>query len=116
MKVIILLVSIIMISFVLNKVCEGEAENYNECKNRKLEDSSHRCCFFSTKFTILGQQMTEKGCEEITKTQFDNIQEHIKQSEQALLDLEGVKDVNVVVNCISSYLSLSILGLIILLI
>ena len=114
MRFIKLLVSIIVISFVLNIDCDGDGSNYKDCKDRKVEASTSRCCFLTTKYTFLGEKVTEKGCEEVTKHEYENINDYITTAKEIVKGL-GAKDVDLKVDCNSSYLTLSILGLIMLL-
>ena len=115
MKSLILLISIIMVSFVLNDGCSGTASKYDDCKGKKTSDSTAYCCYVESEGTVLGKKKTSKECEELSKAEYDNIKDYVKTQKQ-LAETFGAKDVDMDIDCESSYLKICLLSLIIFLI
>ena len=107
MKSLFILISLAIISFVLNDDdCEGEASKYSDCEKLKVNPSTNHCCFI--KYEYKGQDV--KGCMEITKEQYEKIDEVVKEMEKET----EVKDFDI--DCSCAYLSISLLSLILILI
>ncbi len=107
MKSLFILISLAIISFVLNDDdCEGLASKYSECEKLKVNPSTNHCCF--VKYEYNGQDV--KGCMEITKEQYEKIDDLVKENEKE----SGVKNFDI--DCSSAYLSISLLSLILILI
>ncbi len=112
MKPIILLVFIIVISLVFNAECDGSGSSVNDCKKRTVTKSTDHCCYSSSSYTYMGVKESEKGCVEVPKNEYENIKKYIDTA-ISVIEAFGGKDVKLSVDCSSSYLILSILGLVI---
>ncbi len=115
MKSLVLLISIEMVSFVLNDSSGGKASKYDDCKNLKLEESTNHCCFAEFEATIDGKEEKGKECVEITQKEYENIKDYVNEI-LSYGEKKGAKDYSYDIDCSCSYLTKSLLGLIILLI
>ena len=116
MRSLVLLISILLASFVLNDSCTGkDATKYDDCKNLQKSDPSNYCCFVESEYTVGDKEEKHKGCLEITKKDYDNIKDYVKEIKSEA-EKSGVKDISYDIDCSCSYLTISLLGLIILLI
>ena len=113
MKNLIVLISLIMISFVLNETDQSchltKASKYSDCKDLPVEYETDVCCFASATST------EEKVCVEVEKRYLDRLEEYAKEVEAR----GGASGLKIVCSDDSddysygSYLSISLLSLII---
>lgn len=107
MKNIVLLISILLVSFVLNKYCGGTASKFDDCKDlEKVEGISH-CCFVEAEYN--GEEA--KMCVPLTKAEYDNIGDYVKKATE-----NAPSGYDYDIDCGSSYLYISLLGLLLFLI
>ncbi len=95
--------------------CDGSGKNAKDCKKRTVTNSTDHCCYTTISLNIMGVKESDKGCDEITKDEYNDIKKYINEV-KGVLEEYGATDIKFTVDCSSSYLILSILGLIIFLI
>jgi len=85
---------------------KDSASSKKDCKDLKTD--GYKCCYYKVKIN----SGDETGCTSVTKTQYDNIKDYIKEWEDEMKneDLKVKK-----IDCKSIYLELSVLGFILLL-
>ena len=85
--------------------CDGtEKKNADECNKIGPDEGGYRCCFIKGKF----EGESEEGCISITKAQYDDIDDAIKDYEKnAEADIDSL-------DCGSNYIIISLLSLILL--
>lgn len=116
MKIFTILISILLLIYIntqtvtvsecLQKGTSGKKTS--DCENLKTTIDTNHCCYFKYK----SDSGESEGCTEITKDVYDDIKKYIKDSEK-----EG-DSINFKVkklDCYSSYLTLSLLSLVLLL-
>ena len=111
----VIYVFLILCSFfyiISSEYCEGELEisvsKASTCHKRQTSKEGSHCCFLKQKGKVAGVTLTTQTCEEITKEEYDNIKNYKKQLEKDCGC--SVKKID----CISSYLTFSLLSLILL--
>ena len=108
MKSIVFLIFLLMVSYVLNDYCSGLAQKTEDCT--KLEKYTYKdgyCCLEEVE--AAGQSV--KTCVEISKDDYNNIKDYVSRAEKLLNNA-----VDYDIDCGSSYLSMSLLGLLLFLI
>ena len=102
---IILFASLILYIFSIQCDGKGEAGSSDDCKDLPIGTGYSNCCF------VKGKKDSEDvaTCIPLTKNQYDNIKDYIKELEE-----DGSTDVKKL-DCKSIYLELSILSFILLL-
>ena len=53
-----------------------------EFSSDEKEDNAYKCCYFETECKPLGIKTSYKGCEPVTKTEYDDIKEYIKATKE----------------------------------
>ena len=108
MKSIVFLILILLVSYVLNTDCSlTQGSKVDDCKNLKTYYDDSHCCLL--KSSAAGQ--SAKVCTEVIKKDYDNIKDYIKKLEETVNNA-----VDYDVDCGCSYLSISLLGLLLFLI
>ena len=111
-------VFLILYSFfyiISSEYCESLLEiNVNKastCHKRQTSKEGSYCCFIKLKEKIAGVTFTTQSCEELTKAEYDNIKDYKKKYEKDCASENcSVKKID----CRSSYLTFSLLSLILL--
>ena len=94
------------------ETCEFK-ENPNsvsDCSGLRLSQGGYICCFGESEYTENGVKGGGKGCVELTKSQYDDIDKVIDYYE-ALGEAEGLKDVDIDIDCAAHYIFISLLSL-----
>ena len=94
-----------------DKDCYGaSASSAKDCKDLKLSGSGNHCCYSEAKYEINGKTEKQKICVELTDEEYNNIDDYIDASKEAAKTYIKVKDLSV--DCNSSFLTNSLLGII----
>ena len=108
MKSVVFLISILLVSYVLNKGCNlAEGSKVDDCKNLDTIVEDSHCCLLES--SAGGQ--SAKICTEVLKKDYDNIKDYVKKLEDQVNNA-----VDYDIDCGCSYLSISLLGLLLFLI
>ena len=95
-------------------MCE-EKENpksKSDCNDRKIDEEYYKCCYVKYSMKLNGEKEDGEKCEAITKANYDRINDYISDEEKDGRDVEyDIKKYD----CNSTYLLISIMSLIILL-
>ena len=115
MKVLFALISILLLSFIYSdEKCSPDKTNKSDCHNVQLSDGK-KCCYFNYMYTDDdGKEKEAKGCGELTKAEYDDINKYIEDAKK-----ENEKDENFKLkslDCNSYYLHITILSLLFILI
>ncbi len=116
MKVLFALISIFLLSFIYSdetKTCEGIVTKKSECHDIKLSDEK-KCCYINAIISDDGKEEEIKGCTDLKKTEYDDIDKYIEE-----LKKENEKDEKFKlksIDCNSYYLHITILSLLFILI
>ena len=114
MKIFTILISILLLIYIntqtisecLQKLTTGRKTS--DCEDLKTTVDSSHCCYYKTKT----DSVETEGCTEVPKASYDDIKKYIKElEEQAKSAKMKVKKLD----CYSSYLTLSLLSLVLLL-
>ena len=114
MKIFTILVSILLLTYIntdtvsecLQKLTTGRKTS--DCEDLKTTIDSSHCCYYKSK----SDSAEAEGCTEVPKASYDDIKKYIKDlEEQGKSDNMKVKKLD----CYSSYLTLSLLSLVLLL-
>jgi hypothetical protein len=93
-----------------DKDCEGaSASSAKDCKDLKLSGSGNHCCYSEGKYEYNGKTEKVKICVELTDEEYNNIDDYIDASKEANTIFK-IKDLDV--DCNSSFLTNSLLGII----
>ena len=105
--------------------CQSEEEeDYDEgeckekissgCENLKVGKGYYKCCLFEAEFDQeYDGEKESKLCRPITQTEYDDIKDYIKKSEDDFKNGLGF-GVDISIDCASNYVMISLLSLIIL--
>ena len=118
--------SLLIVLFVSHYYCEKtcssfvSANSYNDCKDLKLTSNAYRCCYLEYTYDLMGEKVTTKRCDDISKYYYDNIDDY-KDTIEIIVDALGGDNVNVkTIDCgskrsnDSNYLVISLFSLILL--
>ena len=96
-----------------DKYCSGaSASSSKDCKDLKVLGSGNHCCYYKTKGKDEnGKTQEYKTCLEITDEQYDKIDDYIDYLEE-IAEKEGNKIDDLDIDCNSSFLTNSLLGII----
>ena len=98
--------------------CENdEAKGAEDCEKLDAGEGFYKCCYYETDWEFMGEKGTEKGCESITKDNYDNIKDYIKKLENGELDEDEDDDggeLDISIDCGSNYIIIPMLSLILL--
>ena len=66
---------IILMTYIYSENCDSkeDASDYKDCKNLTLVGSNKYCCFVKNSYSYKGQSEEYKGCESLTKAEYDGI-------------------------------------------
>ena len=116
---------LLLVLLLLSKFnCQDEEEELDEgecdddlssgCENLKVGKGYYKCCLFEFEYDKEIAGMKEgKSCEPLTKSQYDEIKDFIKDNEKKAKNDIGV-GVDISIDCASNYIMISLLSLIIL--
>ena len=108
-----LLITLIVSVYNAVDKCSGvTAGKAGDCQNLEIDSAHYKCCYAHTKFTLMGQTQEKKECQQITKTEYDNIKDEIKKAKEEIEKMGGKVD-TFDIDCNSNYLYISLLSLII---
>jgi len=94
-----------------DKDCNGaSASSAKDCKDLKLSGSGNHCCYSEAKVEYNGKTEKLKNCVELTDEEYNNIDDYIDTSKDEAKTLFNIKDLEV--DCNSSFLTNSLLGII----
>ena len=123
MKVFAALLIVLLVSqYYCEKTCSSfvSANSYDDCKDLKLSSNGYRCCYLEYTYDYLGEKVTTKRCDDISKYYYDNIDDY-KDTIEIIVDALGGDNVNVkTIDCgskrsnDSNYLVISLFSLILL--
>ena len=123
MKVFAALLIVLLVSqYYCEKTCSSfvSANSYDDCKDLKLSSNGYRCCYLEYTYDYLGEKITTKRCDDISKYYYDNIDDY-KDTIEIIVDALGGDNVNVkTIDCgskrsnDSNYLVISLFSLILL--
>ena len=123
MKVFAALLIVLLVSqYYCEKTCSSfvSANSYNDCKDLKLSSNGYRCCYLEYTYDYLGEKVTTKRCDDISKYYYDNIDDY-EDTIEIIVDALGGNNVNVkTIDCgskrtnDSNYLVISLFSLILL--
>ena len=123
MKVFAALLIVLLVSqYYCEKTCSSfvSANSYNDCKDLKLSSNGYRCCYLEYTYDYLGEKVTTKRCDDISKYYYDNLDDY-EDTIEIIVDSLGGN--NVIVRTIdcgskstndSNYLVISLFSLILL--
>ena len=109
------MISILLLSFIYSdEKCSRETEKKSDCHNVKLSDEK-KCCFYNFIYTDDdGKEKEAKGCGELTKAEYDDIDKFKDDLSKEYKDDEKYKLKSI--DCNSYYLHITILSLLFILI
>ena len=117
MKVFAALLIVLLVSqYYCEKTCNSfvSANSYNDCKDLKLSSNGYRCCYLEYTYDYLGEKITTKRCDDISKYYYDNIDDY-EDTIEVIVDALGGDNVDVkTIECGSNYLVISLFSLILL--
>ena len=123
MKVFAALLIVLLVSqYYCEKTCSSlvSANSYNDCKDLKLSSNGYRCCYLEYTYDYLGEKVTTKRCDDISKYYYDNLDDY-EDTIEIIVDALGGNNVNVkTIDCgskrtnDSNYLVISLFSLILL--
>ena len=123
MKVFAALLIVLLVSqYYCEKTCSSfvSANSYDDCKDLKLSSNGYRCCYLEYTYDYLGEKVTTKRCDDISKYYYDNIDDY-EDTIEVIVDALGGDNVNVkTIDCgskrtnDSNYLVISLFSLILL--
>ena len=123
MKVFAALLIVLLVSqYYCEKTCSSfvSANSYDDCKDLKLSSNGYRCCYLEYTYDLMGEKVTTKRCDDISKYYYDNIDDY-KDTIEIIVDALGGDNVNVkTIDCgskrsnDSNYLVISLFSLILL--
>ena len=93
---------------------EGDCDGDSNCENLKVGKGYYKCCLFEGEFDKeVDGQKKGKSCQPLTKSEYDEIKDYIKNYEK---DVEEKTKVgfDLSIDCASNYVMISLLSLIIL--
>ena len=121
MKYLSLLIVLLLISFMnsqtddKNYCDEKEVTDSSKCKDLTLPPGFSNCCFYHVEGSENGGETeTFKACIPLNKTQYENINDYIKELEEGAE--EGISLDVKTLDCFANYLQISIITLLILII
>ena len=107
MKSIVFLIFILMVSYALNEDCSGATKDSgDDCKKLKTILTDSHCCLFISKYS----GVTSKVCSEVPDQSYKDIEKYLDEYKKQWSGYE------VDIDCGCSYLSMSLLGLLLFLI
>ena len=116
-KALILLMAILLLNLSISESCKNDnASKAEDCEKLEAGEGFYKCCYYETDWKSSEGKGTKKGCEPITKDQYDNIKDYIKKIENGDFDDDEDSDVelDVSVDCGSDFIVFSLLALILL--
>ena len=87
------------------------ASSSKDCKDLKVSGSGNHCCYYKIKGESSGVKLDKETCVEITDKQYDNIDDLIDETKDDAKE-NGGKISELKVDCNSSFLTNSLLGII----
>ena len=123
MKVFAALLIVLLVSqYYCEKTCSSfvSANSYDDCKDLELSSNGYRCCYLEYTYYLLGEKVTTKRCDDISKYYYDNLDDY-EDTIEIIVDALGGNNVNVkTIDCgskrtnDSNYLVISLVSLILL--
>ena len=108
MKSIVFLIFILMVSYALNEDCHGaKKDSGDDCKKLKTTASDGHCCLYTTKYS----GSTNKVCYELPDASYKEIGKYLDEYKKSIGNGYEFD-----IDCGCSYLSISLLGLLLFLI
>ena len=116
---------LLLVLLLLSKFnCQDEEEELDEgecdddlssgCENLKVGKGYYKCCLLEFEYDKeIDGTKKGKSCEPVTKSQYDEIKDYIKNSEKDFKNKIGV-GIDLSIDCASNYVMISLLSLIIL--
>ena len=95
---------------------EGECKGDSNCENLKVGKGYYKCCLFEAEADQAiddDGSKTIKSCFPITKADYDDIKDYIKNYENNVKNKQNI-EADVSIDCASNYVMISLLSLIIL--
>ena len=123
MKVFAALLIVLLVSqYYCEKTCSSfvSANSYNDCKDLKLSSNGYRCCYLEYTYDLLGEKVTTKRCDDISKYYYDNLDDYEDTIEIIVDSLGGNNVIVKIIDCgskstnDSNYLVISLFSLILL--
>ena len=118
MRILSFLISITLVSLVFNSQCEDikNPSKAKECNGKDTGYSGGYCCFVDYSCTLKGSSTKNEGksCEGITKEEYDLIETSVKASKESAKSVCDKYKYSI--KCNSSYLKISLIGLLFILI
>ena len=123
MKVFAALLIVLLVSqYYCEKTCSSfvSANSYNDCKDLKLSSNGYRCCYLEYTYDYLGEKVTTKRCDDISKYYYDNLDDYEDTIEIIVDSLGGNNVIVKIIDCgskntnDSNYLVISLFSLILL--
>ena len=123
MKVFAALLIVLLVSqYYCEKTCSSfvSANSYNDCKDLKLSSNGYRCCYLEYTYDYLGEKVTTKRCDDISKYYYDNLDDYEDTIEIIVDSLGGNNVIVKTIDCgskstnDSNYLVISLFSLILL--
>ena len=102
----IILVAIFSLNECAEKECSGTGDNKDDCNNRNLRASDYRCCYYY--YEMVGREYKE--CVPISKVEYDDFETFLKFYKKVK---EAATKFSF--DCISNYITVSMLWLVLLL-
>ncbi len=117
-KALFFLVVILLLNLDTADPCKNaEAKGVADCEKLDAGEGFYKCCYYEGDWEYMGEKGTEKGCESITKDNYDNIKDYIKKLENGELDEDEDDDggeLDISIDCGSNYIIIPMLSLILL--
>ena len=112
MKVISFLILCSLIIYInTEETCNKKiGSSSKDCKDTAVQQTGDHCCFMKVSFEIAGQKGEKSGCFEITQSDYDKIDEAIKNMEKEVENAGGKATIDTL-DCKSSYIALSLFSL-----
>ena len=123
MKVFAALLIVLLVSqYYCEKTCSSfvSANSYDDCKDLKLSSNGYRCCYLEYTYDYLGEKVTTKRCDDISKYYYDNLDDYEDTIEIIVDSLGGNNVIVKIIDCgskstnDSNYLVISLFSLILL--
>ena len=113
MKSMYLLIFILFISQSYTRRCaaEASASSINDCKGLELDEGYSYCCYIVEDFEYLGQDFKLHHCGELTKGQYNDIEDYIDDTLD-LAEKNGIDYEELSVYCSSNHIMITLISLI----
>ena len=111
-KALYLFTLMLLINIYSSNECKNDnAKGSGDCEKLDPDEGDYKCCYYEYDYEVGGEKGTAKGCESISKENYDNIKDYIKKEEEDT----DVGSIDLSIDCYSNYITISLISLLILL-